>query len=92
MRSSTHLTGLAGDDRGNYRADIARIGADLVAETAADVGRNHVDLVFGDLGDQRATVRITCGAWNVPHSVSSPSILSNDATHWQVSSGEGCTR
>ena len=35
------------------------------------------------------TVRMTCGAWNVPHSVSSPLILSKEATHWQVSSGQG---
>ena len=38
------------------------------------------------------TVRITCGAWNVPYSVSSPLILSNEATHWQVSSGQGWQR
>ncbi len=44
---------LAGDDRGDRGADIARIGADLVAEAAADIGRDHVDLVLGDLGDQR---------------------------------------
>ncbi len=39
----------AGDDRGDDRADIARIGADLVAEAAADVGGDDVDLVLGDL-------------------------------------------
>ena len=44
---------LAGDDRGDRRADIAGIGADLVAEAAADVGRDHVDLVLRQLGDQR---------------------------------------
>jgi hypothetical protein len=44
---------LAGDDRGHRGADIAGIGADLVAETAADVGRDDVDLVFRNLGDQR---------------------------------------
>lgn len=38
------------------------------------------------------TVRMTCGAWNVPHSVNSPFTLSNEATDWQVSSGEGCVR
>ena len=54
MRSSTHFTGLPGDDRGDDRADVARIGADLVAEAAADVGRDDVDLVLGDLRDQRA--------------------------------------
>ncbi len=35
------------------RADIAGIGADLVAETAADIGRDDMDLVFRDLGNQR---------------------------------------
>jgi len=39
-----------------------------------------------------ATVRITCGAWKVPHTVSSPLILSKEAMHWQVSSGHGWTR
>ena len=43
----------AGHDRGHDRADISRIGADLVAETAADVGRDDVDLVFGNFRDQR---------------------------------------
>ena len=43
----------AGHDRGDDRADVARIGADLVAEAAADVGRDDVDLVLGDLRDQR---------------------------------------
>ncbi len=37
-------------------------------------------------------IEMTCGAWKVPQSVSSPLILSNEATHWQVSSGHGCTR
>ncbi len=36
-----------------------------------------------------ATVRITWGAWKVPQSVSSPLILSKEATHWQVSKGAG---
>ena len=44
---------LARDDGGDDGADVAGIGADLVAEAAADVGRDHVDLVLGDLGDQR---------------------------------------
>ena len=39
-----------------------------------------------------ATVRMTCGAWNVPHTVNSPRILSKEATQWQVSSGDGWTR
>ena len=42
-----------GHDRGDDGADVARIGADLVAEAAADVGRDDVDLVLGDLRDQR---------------------------------------
>ena len=44
----------AGHDRGDDRADIAGIGADLVAETAADVGGDDVDLVLGNFRDQRA--------------------------------------
>ena len=44
----------AGHDRRDDRADVARIGADLVAEAAADIGRDDVDLVLGDLRDQRA--------------------------------------
>ena len=40
-------------DRGDDGADIAGIGADLVAEAAADIGRDDVDLVLGDLRDQR---------------------------------------
>ena len=43
----------AGHDRGDDRADVAGIGADLVAEAAADVGGDDVDLVLGDLRDQR---------------------------------------
>ena len=39
-----------------------------------------------------ATVRMTCGAWKVPQTVSSPFTLSMDATHWQVSSGDGWVR
>jgi hypothetical protein len=38
----------SGDNRGDDRADITRIGADLVAQTAADVGGNDMDLVLGD--------------------------------------------
>src|SRR6516165_4582017 len=68
-----------GDDGGDDRTDIARVSADLVAETAADVGRDDMDLVLGDLGDQRAHGADACGAWKVPQSVSSPLILSNEA-------------
>ena len=53
MRSSIHLTGTPGDDRGDDRTDIARIDADLVAEAAADVGRDDADIVLRDVGDQR---------------------------------------
>ena len=72
----------AGHDRRHNRADVARIGADLVTEATADVGRDHVDLVLGIFEISEPTVRMTCGAWNVPHNVSSPLILSNEATHW----------
>ena len=40
-----------GHDRGNDRADIARISAHLVAEAAANVGGDDVDLVLGDFRD-----------------------------------------
>ena len=40
-------------DRGDDRADVARIDADLVAEAAADVGRDDVDLGLGNAGQQR---------------------------------------
>ena len=53
IRSSTHFTGTPVHDRGDDRADIARIDADLVAEAAADVGRDHVDLVLRNAGEQR---------------------------------------
>ena len=42
-----------GHDRGDRGADVARIGADLVAEAAADVGRDDVDLLLGNARDQR---------------------------------------
>ena len=44
---------LAGDDRRDRGADVAGIGADLVAKAAADVGRDHVDLLLRQFGDQR---------------------------------------
>src|SRR5690606_24123065 len=34
------------------RTDIARIYADLVAEAAADIGRDDADIVFRDTGDE----------------------------------------
>ena len=49
-------------------------------------------LCSGILAISATTVRITCGAWKVPQIVSSPLILSNEQTHWQVSSGEGWVR
>ena len=44
---------LAGDDRADHRADVARVDRHLVAEAAADVGRDHLDLVLGQAGHQR---------------------------------------
>ena len=49
-------------------------------------------LASGMPDSSEATVRTTCGAWNVPQTVSSPFILSIEATQAQVSSGQGCTR
>ena len=43
----------AGDDGGDHRADVAGVDADLVAEAAADVRRDHPDLVLGQAGHQR---------------------------------------
>ena len=40
-------------DRGDRRDDVARIDRNLVAEAAADVGRDDVDLVLGNAGDER---------------------------------------
>lgn len=40
-------------DGADNRADIAGIGADLVAEAAADIGGNDVDLVLGQARNQR---------------------------------------
>ena len=40
-------------DRGDDRADVARIDADLVAEAAADVGGDDVDLGLGNARQQR---------------------------------------
>ena len=44
---------LAGDDRGDDGADVARVDRDLVAEAAADVGGDDADVVLGDAGDER---------------------------------------
>ena len=44
---------LAGDDRADDRAHVARVDADLVAEAAADVRRDHADLVLGQPRDER---------------------------------------
>ena len=43
----------AGDDRADDRADVAGVDPDLVAEPAADVRGDHLDLVLGQPGDQR---------------------------------------
>src|SRR6516165_3487229 len=40
-------------DRGDDRADVARVDPDLVTKPAADIGRDNADLVLGDAGDQR---------------------------------------
>jgi hypothetical protein len=41
-------------DRGDDRAHVARIDADLVAKAAADVRRDDADLVLRYAGDQRS--------------------------------------
>ena len=47
------LHGLADHQRGHDRADVAGVDRHLVAEAAADVRRDHPDLVLGQPGDQR---------------------------------------
>ena len=47
------LDRLAGQDRADDRADVAGVDRDLVAEAAADVGRDDADLVLGQAGDDR---------------------------------------
>ncbi len=47
------LDRLAGDDRADDRTDISRINPDLSAEAAADVRRDHPDLVLGQPGHHR---------------------------------------
>ena len=83
----------AGDDRGDGRADIAGIGADLVAEAAADVGRDHVDLLLRQAGDQRDDgaddVRRLEGAVDRDFA---GDLVEAARRIWQVSSGQGCTR
>ena len=41
-----------GDDRGHHHADVAGVDRHLVAEPAAEVGRDHLDLVLGQAGHQ----------------------------------------
>ena len=47
------LDRLADHQRGDDRADVAGVDRHLVAEAAADVGRDDPDLVLGQAGDQR---------------------------------------
>ena len=90
MRVLDPLHRHAGDDRGDDRADVAGIGADLVAEAAADVAaRSRGSCAPGIFEISEPRCGCTCGAWKVPQSVRSPLTLSNEATHWQVSSGHG---
>src|SRR5262249_33954785 len=44
---------LARNDGGDDGANVTRICAHLIAEAAANVGRDDVDLVLGNLGEQR---------------------------------------
>ena len=54
LRAVLHpLHRLAGDDRADDRADVAGVDRHLVAEAAADVGRDDLDLVLGQPGDDR---------------------------------------
>ncbi len=68
--------------------------APVLREDLAGKTSGEITWIFcsGNLAISATTVRITCGAWNVPQIVSSPPILSNEQTHWQVSSGEGWVR
>ena len=51
--SSIHFTGPLEQDRGQDRADVAGVDRHLVAEAAADVGRDDPDHLLGDLGHHR---------------------------------------
>ena len=54
LRAVLHpLHRLPGDDRGDHRADVAGVDADLVAEAAPDVRRDDPDLVLGQARDER---------------------------------------
>ena len=54
LRAVLHpLDRLAGDDRADDRADVAGVDRHLVAEAAADVGRDHLDLVLRQPGHDR---------------------------------------
>ena len=47
------LDRLAGEDGADDGADVAGVDRDLVAEAAADVRRDHLDLVLGQAGHER---------------------------------------
>ena len=47
------LDRLPGEDRADHREHVAGVDADLVAEAAADVRGDDLDVVLGDPGDQR---------------------------------------
>ena len=54
LRAVLHpLHRLAGDDRTDDDEHVARVDRHLVAEAAADVGRDDLDLVLGQAGHQR---------------------------------------
>ena len=74
------------------RAHVAGVHRHLVAEAAADVGRDHADLVLGQPGQSAYSVRWACGACVVHHSVSLPLTWSKSATAPHVSIGAGCER
>ena len=52
---------LAGQQRADDRADVARVDRHLVAEAAADVGRDDPDLVLGQAGHDR--IERAVGVW-----------------------------
>ena len=53
LRSSIHFTGMAEQQRGRRRHDVARVHRHLVAEPAAEVGRDDPDLLLRQAGDER---------------------------------------
>ena len=85
------LDGTSQLERADDRTDIARVHRHLVAEAAADVGRNYVNLVFGDSSDDASRRAIHVRRLRCHIELQTPH-RSKCATHPHVSSGAGWQR